>query len=186
MSKVALPFVRSAYNYDTMAASDESGLKCEDISLTQQSAKDECDINKIMERAMNGIMPPGSSREPVYGDFTSSADDYHHAMNIVAEAREAFDTLPASVRARFQNDPAEILEFLADGENFDEAVKLGLIEKPPAEDLSTAPPATDKGGKAGGVVEKSDKARKGLFRSNDRPSAPRGYRLVPEGESGDD
>lgn len=180
------PFVRSPYNYDTMAASDESGLKCEDPSLTQQSAKDDCDINVILSRMARGVEPPLSDRQPVFADVTASPDSYHEAMNIVIAAQEAFGSLDAKVRARFDNDPAQVLAFLDDDANRDEAIKLGLIPQPESssEDLSTPPPAAIKGGKAGGGVEKSEQPRKGMFGRS--TPIPKGYKLVPEGGEGDE
>ena len=41
------PFLRTPYNYDTVAASNESGLGCEDPTLTQQQFAEESDINTI-------------------------------------------------------------------------------------------------------------------------------------------
>jgi len=34
--------------------------------------------------------------------------------------------LPSDVRKRFSNDPAELIDFLADKKNDEEAIKLGL------------------------------------------------------------
>ena len=136
-----LPFVRSPFNYDMNAASDESGLKCDDPSLTQQNAKDECDINVIMERFGRGMELPENFRPPQYGDFTGISD-YHTALNRVALANEAFDSMPAKLRSRFNNDPVQLMEFLDDDKNRDEAVKLGLVEVPPqpaSENAAAAP-----------------------------------------------
>jgi len=41
--------------------------------------------------------------------------------------------LPADLRARFDNDPAQLIQFLENSDNKDEAIKLGLVNKP--EDL---------------------------------------------------
>lgn len=100
-------------------------------SLTIQSAKDECDINLIIENANRGVFPSSAlnSREPLYGDFSNVAD-YHSAMNAVRESQAMFEALPSSLRARFANDPALLLEFVADERNRDEAVRLGLISQP--------------------------------------------------------
>lgn len=126
------PFVRSAYNYDRDAASDESGLRCDDPSLAQQQFKDECDINTIMERfGQTGQLP--DVRMPQYGDFTG-VQDYHSAMNAVVEAQESFLALPAYVRARFENDPGQFVDFcLAEDtpEHRAEAVRLGLVSPSP-------------------------------------------------------
>lgn len=167
-SSVTIPFIRTTYNYDMLAASDESGLKCEDVSLTQQSSKEECDINVILANVARGASLAESSKAPVFGDFTGSANDLHEALNLVCDAQERFDTLPANIRARFYNDPANLLAFLEDGSNLDEAVKLGLVSS--SEDLSIDPPAAHQGGKAGGAVEKSAKTSKTSSRASNAPS----------------
>jgi hypothetical protein len=38
--------------------------------------------------------------------------------------------LPAELRARFENDPAKLIEFIDNSENLDEAINLGLVNKP--------------------------------------------------------
>lgn len=122
-------FVRNPYNYDTNAASDESGLKCEDVSLAKQEFKEECDINTIVRRfGLTGQLP-SDVRMPVSGDFTGITD-FHSAMNAVREAQESFMEMPAHVRDRFANDPGKFVDFCLDDRNRDEAVKLGLV--PPA------------------------------------------------------
>lgn len=136
-------FVRQPYNYDMMEASDASGLKCLDKSLTQQSFAEEVDINTIVRRFnLTGEVPEGYVA-PSYGDFTGITD-YHSAMNAVAKAGEAFDELPAQIRARFHNDPQELLEFLGNEENRAEAVKLGIVQeqaKPAPEPTPSPAPA---------------------------------------------
>lgn len=120
------PFLRAFGNYDVDAASDESGLKCEEPTLAQQHFADECDINTIVRRfGLDGELPVGV-RMPTYGDFTGVVD-YHSAANAIALANEAFDGLPAVVRARFQNDPALFVDFCSKEENRDEARKLGML-----------------------------------------------------------
>lgn len=136
------PFIRSAYNYDMDEESLKSGLHCKDKTLAQQQFRDEVDINTIVERfGLTGQMPT-DIREPSYGDYTGIFD-YQSAMNVVVEARQAFMELPAKIRARFHNDPQEILEFLDDENNRDEAVKLGLVKKAeePADEAPQAPVA---------------------------------------------
>lgn len=119
-------FLRTPYNYDMGAASDESGLKCEDKTLTKQSFRDECDINIIMERFGKTGELPENVRTPTYGDFTGLTD-FRQAMNAVVAARESFDAMPAPVRARFHNDPAEFVDFCSDEGNRDEIRQMGLM-----------------------------------------------------------
>ena len=130
-------FLRTPYNYDTDAASNESGLACEEPSLAQQHYKDECDINTILERFNITGMLPQSPLSPRYGDFTGIGD-YHTALNRVIAAQDEFDALPAQIRARFDNDPAQLIEFLEDETNRAEAEELGLLEKAAAEVVEAA------------------------------------------------
>jgi phage internal scaffolding protein len=130
-------FLRTPYNYDMDAASNESGLACEEPSLAQQHFKDECDINTILERFNVTGMLPDAPLSPRYGDF-SGIGDYHSAMNRVIAARNEFAALPAQIRARFDNDPAKLIEFIEDESNRSEAEELGLIEKAAAEAVEAA------------------------------------------------
>jgi phage internal scaffolding protein len=119
-------FLRTPYNYDLDAASNESGLHCEDATLTQQHFKDECDINNILRQFnITGLLPE-APLSPRYGDFTGISD-YHTALNQVIAAEDEFMALPAQIRGRFDNDPAKLIEFLENSENKDEAIKLGLV-----------------------------------------------------------
>jgi phage internal scaffolding protein len=136
MSKNGI-FLRTPYNYDKDAASNESGLACEEPSLAQQHHKDECDINNILRQFNITGMLPESPLSPRYGDF-SGISDYHTAMNRVIAAQDEFDALPAQIRARFDNDPANLIEFLENSDNRSEAEQLGLIEKAAAEDVEAA------------------------------------------------
>ncbi len=126
--KITLPFLRTPYNYDRDAVSNESGLACEEPSLTQQHFKDETDINNILRQFnITGLLPE-APLSPRYGDFTGIVD-YHSALNAVIAAQDDFDGLPAHLRARFENDPAQLIDFLDNPANFDEAVKLGLVDQ---------------------------------------------------------
>lgn len=125
-------FLRTPYNYDKDAASNESGLHCEDASLAQQHFKDECDINNILRQFnITGLLPQ-QTLSPRYGDFTGIGD-YHTALNRVIAAQDEFEALPAQIRARFDNDPAQLIEFLQNSENRPEAEELGLVDKVAAE-----------------------------------------------------
>ena len=104
-------------------------LKCEDASLTRQEFVQEADINNIMKRYADGMPLPSGNRQPIYGDF-SEVPDYQKSFDIVSHAQEAFAALPSDLRARFDNDPGKLLQFLSDDSNRDEAVELGLVSKP--------------------------------------------------------
>jgi len=103
-------------------------LYCDDPSLTHQCFKDECDISNIMKRyTQTGLFEHMSSVRAQYGDF-SNIPDYQSALNVVIEANEAFNSLDAKVRARFDNDPGQFLSFCENPENRNEMISLGLIE----------------------------------------------------------
>lgn len=104
----------------------------DDPSLTQQSAKDECDINLIVENAKRGadISNSLNKKAPMYGDFTG-LPSFKDALNVVVKANEMFMSMDAFVRERFGNDPGRLLEFLDNPDNREEAIKLGLLQPPP-------------------------------------------------------
>jgi len=98
-------------------------------SQTQQHFKNECNIHEIIERSKRGIMPDQGSRAPIFGDF-SVVTDYQSAYEALAVSEEAFLTLKPEVRARFKNDPAQLLTWLTESNNKEEAIKLGLVDAP--------------------------------------------------------
>lgn len=126
-------FVRNMLNYDRDAASEAVGLSCPGPSMTQQSFKEECDINTIVKRfGVTGQLPAPVAM-PSYSDF-SEVVDYQTALNAIRRSGEAFMGLPSGVRERFQNDPQQLLVFLGDEANRPEAEKLGLVSpKPPGD-----------------------------------------------------
>lgn len=115
------------------------GFKCDDRSRTKQADKDACDINNIIARyKKTGILP--EQRQGFYADV-SNVKDYRESLHQVIAAEDAFMRLPAKLRDRFANNPAAVLDFIADPKNIKECEDLGLIEKKivekPNEDVST-------------------------------------------------
>jgi len=120
-------FVRSGepFNYDTREAGRETAIECRGPGA-KQSFKDEVDINTIVKRfGLTGQLP-SDVRVPQYADFVE-VTDYHTAMIQVRAAQEAFMEMPANVRARFHHDAGELVAFVSDEKNRDEAIKLGLV-----------------------------------------------------------
>jgi len=100
-------------------------------SRTKQSFQAECNINNIMRKhEKTGLLDHVAAHVGGYGDFITS-DDYHSAQNRILEAQASFNSLPANLRADFNNSPAEFLSFAQDPANFDEMVSLGLAEALP-------------------------------------------------------
>ncbi|AXH73030.1 MAG: internal scaffolding protein [Microviridae sp.] len=118
--------VRNAYTGKVFP--EESSFQCFKPSRTKQSFKDECDINKIMAQFQtSGVLEFTTRHEPQYGDVTGL--DFVQAMNTVATARDMFQAMPAHLRERFANNPANFLDFVQDPENRLEAERLGLVQK---------------------------------------------------------
>jgi len=120
----------------------DSKIECSDPSLTVQADRDQADINEIVRRfGVTGQLPYGV-KVPAYDDYAEIPMDYHTALNLVLDADQSFLEMPAEVRFRFNNDAGSFLDFVHNPDNYDEAVKLGIVldtRTPPAGDDS--PPA---------------------------------------------
>lgn len=116
-------------------------LRCGPGRVKQEFAK-EVDIRQIVARYRKANINPYTVSPPpaVFADL-SMTPDFSEKWNMIAKAKESFESLPFPVRKRFNHDPKELLDFVADKDNYHEAVKLGLVVKkevpPPA-----APPAS--------------------------------------------
>lgn len=108
------------------------GLACPPgSSMTKQAFKDECDINQILRKVQKtGMIEHLAEGEPFYGDV-SDIVDYKEALNVVANANDLFMKMSPEIRERFSNDPAQLIEFLDNKENLEEAVELGICVKQP-------------------------------------------------------
>ncbi|AXH77912.1 MAG: internal scaffolding protein [Microviridae sp.] len=112
--------------YDTWKVSRESGLECKDPSLARQDQKDEADINVIVrDFGLTGKLPLVAV-PPTYEDFAHEVDDFQTAANLMLEANRSFMAMDAKVRAKFENDPAQFVEFCSNKDNLDEMRKMGL------------------------------------------------------------
>jgi len=121
---------RTGYNFRFV----HPGFTCVGPSMTQQHFKDECDINAIIARhdttgLWSNPVDLVKARQPLFDDF-SVLPDFMDAQNFLNEAGDLFNALPSGIRRRFDNNPAELLEFLADPANASEAVALGLVSAP--------------------------------------------------------
>ncbi len=104
-------------------------LICRDPSRAKQSFSNECDINKIMERfEKDGVLEHVNHHQGQYGDFLG-VQPYNESLNQVMAAQGMFNSLPANIRTRFDNDPAKFLDFVADPENIPEMREIGLLQQ---------------------------------------------------------
>lgn len=98
------------------------------IYKTEQSHKKECDINNIIRKYdKQGIITHVSKFEAQFGDMTGL--EFQTMQNKVLSAKEQFGKLPSKIRKRFGNNPKELLAFMEDSNNREEAIKLGLINE---------------------------------------------------------
>lgn len=108
---------------------------------------DACDIGNVMKKyEATGLLTHVNTHQGQYGNFIGY-EDYHASLNQIISAQAAFNSIPANIRARFNNDAATFLEFVQDPANGEELIKLGLAtprasEAPPAES-GTTPPLPD-------------------------------------------
>jgi phage internal scaffolding protein len=116
-------------NRVTLDFVDEDGNQS--IGLTEQSHKDECDINNIIRKYdKTGLITHVNNATAEYGDYTE-INEYQESLNMVIKAQNAFDELPADIRKKFGNDPGAFFEFATNPDNVDGMIELGLAEKIP-------------------------------------------------------
>lgn len=122
-------------------------------SLVQQQYVEETDINVLVKRlGISDRMPAPAVDPRFYGDMGNIVD-LRTALDTVREAREHFDALPAPLRARFQNNPALLFDFVNDPANVEEAIKLGVLARERTPEPAPAPvPGSDSAGNGGAVT----------------------------------
>ena len=98
-------------------------------SLTRQADAEECNIEVVLQRcaASNEMLFP--KVQPMYVDFTG-VEDFVTQQNRRAKFIAAFEMQPAKFREKFSNDPAVLVEFMADPKNRKECFDLGIFVAP--------------------------------------------------------
>lgn len=137
-----IPHIRTPYDLGEKPAGwapaiDELTGEVE-VSLTVQSERDNCDINKIIAKYEKTGILPRMKNLPEYLDVSSAAD-YHAAQNVVAAAMSTFHGLPSEIRLKFDNDPAAFLAFCDDPKNGEHLLEMGLRSPPPPPEKALAP-----------------------------------------------
>lgn len=134
-------------------------------SKTDQSFKNEADVNNIMARyRKTGQITHLAKHQGSYADV-SEIPDLSQALDQVTKAQQAFDALPSELRARFGNSPVNMIEFLQNDNNIDEAIKLGLYKKP----KDGTPSAVDQ--KLDYLVEQSKNLPSQKFKTHKKPTS---------------
>lgn len=98
-------------------------------SRTQKHFAEGTNINNIMKKYRMRDFPGIDPTSPLYRDF-SKTPDYATALQKTIDAEEAFINLPSEIRQRFNHDPMQLIHFVGDPKNKEEAIKLKLVPKP--------------------------------------------------------
>lgn len=121
----------------------------EEPTMTQQHLKEKVNVNSIMAKyRKTGLIDHVRKNPGVYMDLTE-LPDYQTALQTVIRAQDTFETIPANIRLKFDNDPSKLIAFLSDDKNYDEAAALGLVErKNPLPSPQGATPSGEPSGKS--------------------------------------
>lgn len=126
------PHDRKATQADDLVLDKKTGELVKMPSMTKQAFVAQCDINNILKQfKLTGMVQHMSAKaaEGRYEDLPDAVD-FQEALNAVHDAQAAFASLPSKVRNRFENDPAQFLEFMSDPKNQEEVYELGLAVRP--------------------------------------------------------
>lgn len=120
---------------------------CEGKTRAHQQYKEQCDVNNIIAKykKTGTVTHVRNKVSGVYADLTNFPS-YEEAMQTIVRANHAFLEVPAKIRARFNNDPQAMIDFLTNPENDKEAIELGLKNPPPpptSPSPTTEAPKTD-------------------------------------------
>ena len=111
------------------------GLTATLPSMTCQQFAGEADVNYLIDRykrtgsyydpmsAVNGAPP----RIPTFADI-SDLSDMQTSLETVFRAQEIFAALPAVLRERWNNNPAELVAYASDPAHEAELVKCGVLQ----------------------------------------------------------
>jgi len=102
-------------------------------SLTDPSFAKDTDVNLVVNKYIKtGQLPlngPG-----MFADV-SEIPDLPQALQAMNNAQELFNNLPDKVKKRFGNSPNELVNFMLDASNSQEAIQLGLLKLPAPQPL---------------------------------------------------
>lgn len=93
---------------------------------TEQSYKDDTDINRLLEPAMRkGLLRHVARFVGEYDDIP--VESFQDAQFVVSKGKNMYEALPARVRAKF-NGPGEFMEFVQNPDNKPWLKKHGLLK----------------------------------------------------------
>lgn len=107
----------------------------DDPGRTLQEPTEDADINILMKRMGlkdGSALPYFQNPHALYGDFSEMPDDPTEVANIIHDGQVAFMKIPANIRQRYST-PEELFKFMNNNDNYEEAVKIGLLAPKPKE-----------------------------------------------------
>lgn len=109
-------------------------------TMTDQSDKNMVNINTIMANyAKTGILPQFPEKIEQYLDVTQ-IPSYMEAQEQIAEARDLFMQLPATIRKDMNNNPQNLESYLTDERNKEKLIKYGILKKKVEPEKPADPP----------------------------------------------
>ncbi|MEL4867859.1 hypothetical protein AAEU41_03270 [Pantoea agglomerans] len=115
--------------YSRFKKPPSTGLAGFSPTRTQQHFKDEADINKIVQRALNtGDATVFTTTQRAQYYDASTFEGYQEALNHIADIEDDFYSLPSKIRQEFGNNPDTYVEFMTNPDNVQKAIELGLLE----------------------------------------------------------
>lgn len=114
-------------------------INCSSPKLTDQSAKNQCDINNIMRQFMKtGEFSHLNKSQPQYLD-TTLIPTLEDAFSIVSRASQLFSELPATIRKLIDHDPSKLESFISNPKNREILLQNGLIIDNSPKSVETLP-----------------------------------------------
>jgi len=139
-------YFKTPYNHNRNAESNRVALTTPEPSLTDQSFKEDADINVIIARAQKGELPVVL---PEHFGNASEIPTLFEARSRIAESNATFYKLAPQIREEFLNDPArwerQVLKDL-DEANLDNLRRMGVSIDDVVVVPRPAPPAAPQGG----------------------------------------
>lgn len=97
--------------------------------LVEQNHKDEVDINNIVKKhGMDLIAKTAAMQNFIYDDNPNN--DFQETMNAIIQAEKSFSSIPSEIRKKFDNSPAQFMDFIHNSENQQQLVDWGLAQEP--------------------------------------------------------
>lgn len=91
-----------------------------------QASREQCEIERIVKRALNGDISVLNAMEGQYIDITGAPKSLAHAQQIIINAKNDFDKLDVETKKKFDNN-VEI--FIATAGSKEWLDKMGITEK---------------------------------------------------------